>query len=240
MKMSFDLSVIIPARNEQDNISATLDNLEKTLDMNHEVIVVNDYSVDRTRNVVEDLMKRYPNITIVDNMYSPGLVSAFKTGIEASKAEIIVFLMGDSCDSIFTVQDMYKKIKQGYDVVCGSRYMEGGARIGGSRLKAFFSWFVGRSMQIITKIPTHDISNNFKMYRKSAIESIDITAQSFEVSLEVLLKMYYKKYRIAEVPTVWKESRKGKSNFKMLNVAIPYLRWYLWAIITEVKRCFMH
>ena len=239
MNSTENLSVIIPARNEEKNIIATLENLEKSLNINHEVVVVDDYSVDSTKRIVEDLANnRYVNISIVDNIYSAGLVSAFKTGLKASKSKIVVFLMGDSCDSISTVKDMYNKIIEGYDVVCASRYMKGGARTGGSRLKGFFSWFVGETVHFFTRIPTYDISNNFKMYRKVAIESIDIKSRSFESSLEILLKLYYKGYRITEVPTVWKELRKGKSNFKMFKLIFPYLKWYLWGIFMEIKKCF--
>jgi len=237
--MDFDLSVIIPVRNEEKNIIATLENLEGSLDINHEVIVVNDYSVDSTKRIVGDLANnRYANVNIVDNIYSPGLVSAFKIGLKTSKSKIVVFLMGDSCDSISTVKDMHNKIIEGYDVVCASRYMKGGARIGGSRLKGFFSWFVGKTVHFFTRIPTHDISNNFKMYRKVVIENIDIKSRSFESSLEILLKLYYKGYRITEAPTVWKELRKGKSNFRMFKLAFPYLKWYLWGIFMEIKKCF--
>jgi len=238
--MDFDLAVIIPVRNEEENITATLENLQKSLDINHEVVVVNDYSVDNTKKIVEDLMQIYKNVRIVDNIYSAGLVNAFKTGLKLCRSKIVVFLMGDSCDSISTVKDMHNKIIEGYDVVCGSRYMQGGTRIGGDKIKAFFSRFVGKTIHFFTKIPTHDISNNFKMYRKVVIENIDIKSKSFESPLEILLKLYYKGYRITEVPTVWKELRKGKSNFKIFKLTLPYLRWYVWAIFMEIKKCFTH
>ena len=62
--MDFDLSVIIPVRNEEGNIAVTLDNLERSLDIKHETIVVNDYSVDNTERVVRDLIEnqRYTNV----------------------------------------------------------------------------------------------------------------------------------------------------------------------------------
>ena len=87
----------------------------------------------------------------------------------------------------------------------------------------------------LIKIPTCDIANAFKMYRKKVIDSIDIESKGFEISMELPLKAYYLGFKITEVPTVWREREKGRSNFNMVNLAPNYWRWYLWAIKRKLR-----
>lgn len=224
------ISIVIPAYNEQDNIQDVIDKIEQTIDMAHELVVVNDHSTDSTREIVEELTKKYNNIILIENRLEKGFARALKTGFDNVSCEVVVPIMADLCDDLSTIKKMIEKIDDGYDVVCGSRYMKGGARLGGSKLKGFFSCFVGGSLYYLFRLPTHDIANAFKMYRKKVIDNIDIESKEFEASMEIPLKAHYLGFKITEVPTRWKERTKGKSNFKMLRLFPYYFKLYIWAI----------
>jgi len=84
-------------------------------------------------------------------------------------------------------------------------------------------------------VPTNDIANAFKMYKKEVISSIDIQAKGFEISMEIPLKAYYLGFKITEVPTVWKERTKGKSSFKIFKLLPAYLKLYVWAIFRRLR-----
>ncbi|MFA5149964.1 MAG: glycosyltransferase [Candidatus Omnitrophota bacterium] len=225
-----NLSVIIPAHNEEKNLLDVITGIESSLEIPHELIVVNDHSADRTAELAEVLSKKYPAIKLVNNPGRKGFADAIKFGLRQAHNELIVFIMADSCDDAQSINAMIKKIGEGYDVVCGSRYIKGGARIGGSKIKGFFSYFMGISMFHLAGIPTHDIANTFKMYRKGVLDSIDMKAASFEIAMELPLRAHYAGFKVTEVPTVWKERNKGKSNFNMLMLFPKYLRFYLWSI----------
>jgi len=229
------LSVIIPAHNEEENITGVIDRIESLLDLEYELVIVNDHSTDKTASVVGGLRLRFPNMRLVENPGPKGFANAIKCGFANSKGELVIPVMGDLCDDLATIKIMAGKIEDGYDVVCGSRYMKGGARIGGSRIKGFFSFFVGRSLKLLIGIPTCDVANAFKMYRKKVIDSINIESKGFEISMELPLKAYYLGHKITEVPTVWRERQMGKSNFKMFNLAPDYWRWYLWALKRKLR-----
>ena len=92
------------------------------------------------------------------------------------------------------------------------------------------------SLYYLLGIPTHDIANAFKMYRKEVIDSISIEAKGFEISMELPLKAYYAGFKITEVPTVWHEREKGKSSFRMFNLVPNYLKFYLWAIKKRILK----
>ncbi len=228
------LSIIIPAHNEQDNITDVINKIEDVLDMPHELVVVNDHSIDTTAQLVARLTRQYNNIRLVENKLPRGFANALKTGFSNVATDIVVPVMADLCDDLSTIKKMLQKINDGYDVICGSRYINGGGRYGGSKLKGFFSSFVGRSLCFLLGLPTHDIANAFKMYRKSAIDSIDIKSKGFEISMEIPLKAHYLGLKMTEVPTVWKERTKGKSNFSMLKLLPRYIKLYIWAIFKRL------
>ena len=230
------LTVVIPVHNEEENILDVILKIETDLRLPFELIVVNDHSVDSTASIVADLAKKYNNISLIENKLDAGFANAMKTGLHSAKGEAIVPVMGDLCDDLRVIPVMFDKISDGFDVVCGSRYIKGGARIGGSKLKGFLSAFAGRSLYYLLGIPTHDIANAFKMYSKKVIDSIDIEAKGFEISMELPLKAYYAGFKITEVPTVWHERKKGKSSFRMFNLVPNYLKLYLWAIKKRILK----
>jgi len=233
------MSIVVPAHNEQDNIIDVLDKIERFLDglgLDCEMVVVNDHSTDNTARLVSEMSKQHDNIRLIENKLRPGFANALKSGFNSAQGEVVVPVMGDLCDDLSAIKAMFKKINEGYDVVCGSRYMERGARLGGSKIKGFFSRFVGVSLHYLLGLPTRDISNAFKMYRKSVLEGMAIESTSFEISMEIPVKAYYSGFKIAEVPTVWKERTRGKSNFRMYKLLPAYLNLYVWAIFKKISR----
>lgn len=224
------LSVVMPAHNEQDNIEGTIRSLEPVIKSDFEIVVVDDHSGDKTREIVKQLALEYKNIRLVENTDPPGFANALKTGFKNTDRDLILPVMADLCDDPDTINKMYNKAQEGYDIICGSRYMRGGFRLGGSRLKGFLSRLGGESLYYILRIPTHDIANAFKMYRRNVIETIDIKGCGFEISMEIPLKAYYMGFRIIEVPTVWRERTKGKSSFNIFKILPSYLKLYLWGV----------
>ena len=229
------LSIIIPVHNEEENIVNTIKKIKDALDLANELVVVNDHSDDRTRELVEIEAAQYPDLRVVDNNLEKGFANAIKTGFANAQSDVVIPVMGDLCDDLDTLKRMFAKINEGYDIVCGCRYIKGGARLGGSKVKGFFSAFVGWSLHILLGLPTHDIANAFKMYRKSVLSSIDIKSKGFEISMEIPLKGYFNGFKMTEVPTVWKERKFGKSSFSMLKLLPAYLYLYLWAIVKRIK-----
>jgi len=230
------ISIVVPAYNEEENIAAVIHDIEHFIDLPHELVIVNDHSRDRTPELVKNLTLQYPSIRLVENTRPGGFANALRTGFENARGDFVVPVMADLCDELLTVKNMFRKAEEGFDIICGCRYARGGMRLGGSRVKGFFSSFVGWSMHILLRIPTHDIANAFKMYSKKVLESIPIESQGFEISMEIAVKGYFSGFKVTEVPTVWKERTRGKSSFKMLKLFPAYLKWYLWGLSRILRR----
>lgn len=232
------ISIVIPAHNEEEVIAGTLRGIEENVTCDYEVIVVNDHSTDATCRVVEDFSGKYSGVKLVNNDGQRGFAGALKKGFSVAAAEFVIPVMADLCDDPGTINEMCLKAAEGYDIVCGSRYMRGGSKLGGPPIQSFFSRLVGISLRRIIGIPTSDVSNSFKLYRKEVLEAFDISSSGFEISMEIPLKAFFCGYAIAELPTFWKGREMGKSKFYIFKVAPNYIRLYIWALFSrKVKRC---
>ena len=139
-------------------------------------------------------------------------------------------MMADLCDDPETIPLMLEKINKGYDIVCGSRYMKSGEKIGENAMKDFFSRAVGWLGHSIIGIQTSDITNAFKMYKTEIFKKIRIESRDFSISMEIPLKAYFKGYKITEVPTKWTARKAGKSKFNVSRTAPSYLKLFFWAL----------
>lgn len=228
--MNKKLSVIIPAKDEEENIEETVGNLLPLVNpADTEIVVVNDHSKDSTESIVKRLGGEHPFIKLVNNLKPAGFANALITGFENASGEFVIPFMADSCDAPETLPQMLEKASEGYDLVCGSRYVYGGRRVGGPLVQGLFSRFVGVTLHLLTGIHTRDAGNAFKMYRRNVLLSFDLKEKGFAVSMEACVNFFLSGCKICDVPTVWYGRKKGKSKFR-LSKTLPYVRLYIYTI----------
>lgn len=225
------ISILIPVYHEEKNIIRVLEKIKSKVKTQHEILVIYDSKKDPTYDVVKKYLnkKKIKNIFLTKNTITTGrgVMNAIKTGFKKAKGETIVVVMADLSDNISQIDRMYRLTQKGYDIVCASRYMKGGKKIGGPIFKTLLSKTAGLTLHYFFKVPTHDSTNAFKMYRKRIFKQIKIESTGgFEYSLEIVLKAFKKGYKITEIPTVWKDREAGKSNFKLLKWLPKYVKWY--------------
>lgn len=225
-----NVSVIIPARDEEENIEEAIGNLLPFINQAQtEIVVVNDHSKDDTESIVRNLSEKNPSVRLVNNLKPGGFANALMTGFESAAGEFVVPFMADSCDDPSTLPKMLEKTSEGYDLVCGSRYVRGGRRVGGPLIQGFFSRFVGITLHLLTGINTRDAGNAFKMYRRDILLSFNLREKGFAVSMEACVNFFLHGCSICDVPTIWYGRKKGKSKFR-LSKTLPYVRLYFYAI----------
>jgi dolichol-phosphate mannosyltransferase len=230
------LSLIIPAHNEEEVISHTIEEIERALDFDYEIIVVNDHSTDKTELAVNKLRAAYKNITLVNNNTGRGFADALRKGFSVANSDFVIPVMADLCDDPKTIKGMYDLAVRGYDIVCGSRYMQGGEKSGGPFIQSFFSRFAGASLRYILGVPTRDISNSFKCYSQEVLKRVKTESRGFELSMELTLKAFFSGFKITEIPTVWKGRAIGKSKFYIFKVIPLYSKIYFWAIFGKKEK----
>jgi dolichyl-phosphate beta-glucosyltransferase len=200
-----DLSVIIPAFNEERNIGATLRiicNWLRKKGISFEVIVINDGSQDNTGSIVEDLRRSDRNISLIINDQNLGKGYSVKKGVLVAKGEMILVSDADSSVSIYHLREMMEYIKDGYDIVIASRYMPGSELFYPKKFREkmgrIFHWIVKLTM----KIDIEDSQCGFKIFRggpgKRIFEKVGIKRFAFDV--EVLFLSQKLGYKVKEVP----------------------------------------
>ena len=171
------------------------------------------------------------------NKYGRGALNAIKTGLEEASSELVVVTMADLCDPPEVINDMVAAAeREQADIVCASRYMKGGKQHGGPKFKGFLSHTAGLLLCWFARLPTHDPTNSFKLYRKSYLETVTIESTGgFELGLELVVKAHLARRRIVEVPTTWRDRVAGQSNFKLWKWLPHYLRWFFRAFGRKSK-----
>jgi dolichol-phosphate mannosyltransferase len=228
------ISIVIPARNEEKVIKKNVHNILSWIDeYNAEIVIVNDHSIDKTENLVKSFQQKYDFIRLVNNTDKPGFGNALKTGFRNAVGDYVLPVMADMCDEPADIPKMLEKADEGYDLVCASRYMKGGGKEGGPRIQGFFSQLVGRSLRFLTGIPTSDVSNAYKLYRKEILSNLKLKENNFAISMEAALKFYFSGCKITEIPTTWYGRQKGKSKFR-LRKTLPYIKLYFSALSKRI------
>ena len=234
--MSASVTIVVPVYNEGDNIKTTLAELDAKATVDAEIWLVYDSDEDSTIEPARELdsKTRIP-FRLVKNKYGRGALNAIKTGLEDAKGELVVVTMADLCDPPEVINDMVAAAeREKADIVCASRYMKGGRQIGGPRFKGFLSHTAGLLLHWFARVPTHDPTNSFKLYRKSYLDSVKIESTGgFELGIELVVKAYVMGRRIVEVPTTWRDRVAGKSNFKLWKGLPRYLRWFFYPFFNK-------
>jgi hypothetical protein len=95
-------------------------------------------------------------------------------------------------------------------------YMRGGHQIGGPLVKRTLSRAAGLSLHIVGGIPTHDPTNNFKMYSRRLLDNVEIESHAgFELAIELTVKAHLLGLPILEIPTTWRDRSAGDSRFRL-------------------------
>jgi dolichol-phosphate mannosyltransferase len=225
------LTIVIPVYNEGANFRALWGELTSSIKTPFTALVVYDFDGDNTVPVAREIIAGgETRFTLVKNAYGRGVTNAIKTGLEAVESGPVLVTMADLSDEMTAVDRMYELYQQGFDVVCGSRYMKGGRLIGGPFFKQLMSRVSGLTLHCFRGVPTHDATNSFKLYDAAMVHDVKVeSVAGFELGLELTVKAFLNGYRIAEIPSVWRDRTAGTSRFRIMQWLPHYLKWYFYA-----------
>lgn len=225
------LHIITPVYNEAANFPALYKEIKKRVKTPHKIVVVYDFDEDDTVSVVKQHQKNDKDLILHKNERGRGALNAILSGFDYVKSGPLLVTMADLSDDLGVVDQMYGMYLDGATVVCGSRYMKGGQQIGGPLLKRTMSHIAGVSLYYMRRFPTHDVTNNFKLYDKAFLDRITIESSGgFEIGMEITVKAFKAKRKIMELPSTWRDRAAGQSNFKLWKWLPSYLRWYFLAL----------
>jgi len=217
------ISIVIPTKNEEKNIVKLLDwGIKQSSQMHepkfdYEAIVVDDSDDNQTAFLAIN------NGARVIQGQGKGLGQAILDGIQESKGDIVVVMDADLSHNPHAIPGLIKPIlEQGYDMVVGSRYIDGGGISGWERSRRIISKVACMLALPVTSIK--DATSGFFAFRKSIISGVKLEASSWKIMLEVLLKA--RPIRVIELPMQFEVRREGKSKFNKKQM-LAYLKHLL-------------
>ncbi len=228
------LSVVIPARNEEEALPSTIQHLHLELGLQkvpHEIVVVDDGSTDHTWQVLTDLGQRIPELHPVRNPGPHGFGMAIQLGLRSMRGDAVVIMMADESDDCRDVVRYWETLNQGFDCVFGSRFMRGSGAIDYPWLKLVLNRLANLFIRLLFGIRLNDTTNAFKAYRRTAIEGIcPILSQHFNITVELPLKAIVRGYTWTVIPITWRNRRFGVAKLKIKEMGSRYLFicLYVW------------
>lgn len=231
------LSVVIPSHNEEGHIRGTVEGVVAALEnakIRHEILVINDNSTDRTETIVRDLARANPAVRCVSSDPPNGFGFAVRRGLADFQGDAVAIFMADGSDAPADLVAFYRKLQEGYDCVFGSRFSRGGCVVDYPILKLVLNRLGNRLIQLLFQIACDDISNAFKMYRRSVIAGIQpLLARHFNLTVELPLKSIVRGYRYAVVPNTWINRKQGISKFKIREMGSRYFFIVLYCFLEK-------
>jgi dolichol-phosphate mannosyltransferase len=209
-----ELSVIVPAFNERENVVALLDRLRSVLqNVAWEVIYVDDDSPDGTADVVRACAQLDRRVRCIQRVGRRGLSSAVIEGILASSAPFVAVIDADLQHDESLLPRMLERItRDALDVVVGSRYVDGGGTGDWNDRRAAFSRFATRLSRVVVRQPLTDPMSGFFMISRPAFERAvhRLSGQGFKILLD-LFASSPEPYRFAELPYTFRSRIHGES-----------------------------
>jgi len=225
------ISLIVPVYQEAENIRAFLRDVQEQVYEPHEILIVYDFPEDSTLPAIAVMEPPCPSVRLVHNQLGKGVLNALKSGFQASRGDVVVVMMADRSDDAGDVTAMARLVRQGADVVAGSRYAPGGRQLGGPRLKRWLSRWAGTSLHYFAGLPIADATNNFRAYSRRVVEQIPIEGKAgFALALELTLKADWRGWQSADVTTTWRGRAAGQSRLRLFAWMPHYLRWVLQSL----------
>jgi glycosyltransferase involved in cell wall biosynthesis len=203
------ISVIVPVKNEAQNLPLLIDKLLPVLHglgRNFEVIIVNDGSTDDSLRVLRDLATSHPELRVIDLARNYGQTAAMMAGIDHARGDIIVPIDADLQNDPADIPRLLAKLDEGYDVVSGWRKDRQDAAL----RRNFVSRVANRVISRVSGVRLHDYGCSLKAYRRSVLGPVRLYGE-----MHRFVPIYASWYgaRVTEIPVNHSPRLHGKSNY---------------------------
>jgi dolichol-phosphate mannosyltransferase len=226
--------VIIPTFNEAENITKIIPEVLANSNGEDEfnVLVVDDNSPDGTAQLVESMNN--PDVFVLRREKKSGLGTAYLAGFRYAierNYDCVFEMDADFSHDPKYLKDFMVKIREGYDLVIGSRYVHGVSVLNWPIGRLILSYMASVYTRMVTGLKVKDTTAGFMCYKVSALKQIDLNevrSNGYSFQIEMKFKCYKKGFRIVEVPILFIDRREGES--KMSRKVVYEAYFMVWKL----------
>lgn len=226
--------VIIPTYNEAENIVKVINEVMNHNSKNYEynVLVVDDNSPDGTASLVESLNNK--NVFLIKRAGKFGLGTAYVEGFKFAiqkKYDFVFEMDADFSHDPKYLPEFIKEIEKGFDLVVGSRYINGISVVNWPISRLLLSYFANIYTRMITGLHVKDTTAGFVCYKVSSLSEINlekVKSNGYSFQIEMKFKLHKKNFRISEIPILFIERRAGVS--KMSKKVVYEAMFMVWKL----------
>jgi glycosyltransferase involved in cell wall biosynthesis len=233
------LSVFFPAYNDSGTIASLVITALRSasrLTSNYEVIVINDGSSDSTAQILEELVRVYPQLKVVTHGVNRGYGGALRSGFAAASKDAIFYTDGDAQYDPAEMELLWPKMVQGVDLVNGYKI---------SRSDPWHRVVIGRvyhhTVKLMFGLTVKDVDCDFRLLRRTIFDRVTLEKNSGVICLEMMKKIQDAGFRITEVPVHHYHRVHGQSQFfnfrRVIRTGIDVFKlWYALVVVQSHRR----
>ena len=210
-----DRWVVIPTYNERENIAPLVESIKQT-DGDLGIIIVDDNSPDGTGYVAEELARTYPCVVVVHRPGKLGLGTAYTAGFRRALEEgarVVLTMDADFSHNPAYIPRLLEASAR-YDLVIGSRYVDGGGVRNWGVERKLLSWWANTVARVALGLDVHDCTGGFRCYRREVLLRVrpeTIKADGYSYLIEMLFRCRQAGFTVGEVPIIFEDRRRGRS-----------------------------
>ena len=228
------LSVVMPAHNEAGSIADTIRSTSGALDeaeIEHEILVIDDASVDGTAAVVDSLADEHPQVRCLRSHHPRGFGYTVRSGLERFSGDAVVVMMADGSDDPADLVRYHRLLEQGYDCVFGSRFMPESRIYDYPRPKLVLNRLANWFIRVLFRHGFNDTTTAYKAYRREVVDTVQpLLSNHFNLTVEIPLKAIVRGHIFAVIPISWRNRTSGQSKLAIQEMGSRYLFivLYVW------------
>lgn len=219
-----DLSVIMPALNEEKNILAAISKTRDAFEefgISGEIMVINDGSTDETKRLVEEEVKKSKQVRLLNHDYPHGLGASFWDGVDHAKGRTVLCIPGDNENSVSEILRYFKLLNH-VDIVIPFVYNKEVRSLFRNALSFVYRFIINSTFTVYL-----NYTNGTVLYRRSILSNLEYRSASFFYQTDILVRLLKRNYLFAEVPYRLEERKKGKSKALTFPSFFQVMRGYL-------------
>jgi SAM-dependent methyltransferase len=221
------VSVVVPCYNEEMNLGPLVEGLLKHYDEYiHEIVLVDDNSRDRSRQVILDLAAFDPRVRPLFRKPPNGVGRAISDGMKAATGRYVLTMDCDFLHILPELREMFDEAAGGADVVLGSRFSRSSVLVNYPLQKILCNRSFHLLLNLIFRRTMRDVTNNLKLMRRDVVENLDLEAAWFAANAETGLKPILMGYDVRPVAISWinRTPEMGQSSFSLLKNGLGYIK----------------